>query len=160
MKTNRITPRLILTSLAMLVCMTAFEFIKQYLIPDIEIWESHVMTIAFSAIIACITSFIVLRRFKSMNVALSLKKEESDMLHAELTGKVAELQDALANIKTLSGLLPICASCKRIRDDKGSWKQIEEYIASHSEADFSHGICPDCAHRLYPDLFEKNGTIS
>ena len=62
---------------------------------------------------------------------------------------IAELKDALSNIKILKGLLPICASCKKIRDDKGYWKKLEIYIQEHSEADFSHGICPDCAKRFY-----------
>lgn len=65
---------------------------------------------------------------------------------------ISRLQDALAQVKQLSGLLPICASCKKIRDDKGYWNQIEAYIKDHSEAEFSHGICPGCAKRLYPDL--------
>ena len=57
--------------------------------------------------------------------------------------ELAELTDALTNVKTLSGLLPICSSCKKIRDDRGYWNQIETYIKTHSEADFTHGICPD-----------------
>ena len=65
---------------------------------------------------------------------------------------IAELQKALAKVRTLSGMLPICASCKRIRDDTGYWNQIESYIRDHSEADFSHGICPECAQKLYPDI--------
>jgi PAS domain-containing protein len=65
---------------------------------------------------------------------------------------VHELQDALGNVKTLRGLLPICASCKRIRDDKGYWNQIEAYIRDHSEAEFSHGICPECNRKLYPEF--------
>jgi len=65
---------------------------------------------------------------------------------------IQKLQEALANIKTLRGLLPICASCKKIRDDNGYWHQIETYIRVHSEADFSHGICPECKIRLYPEL--------
>lgn len=68
---------------------------------------------------------------------------------------IAELQEALAKVKTLSGLLPICASCKKIRDDKGYWNQIEVYIGDRAEVDFSHGICPDCAKKLYPDIYEK-----
>lgn len=80
-----------------------------------------------------------------------------DITDAKRTEKVresiiAELQDALNKVRTLSGLLPICASCKKIRDDKGYWNQIESYIHKHSDAEFSHGICPDCAKRLYPDL--------
>ena len=65
---------------------------------------------------------------------------------------IVELQEALARIKTLSGLLPICSSCKKIRDDKGYWSQIETYIRDHTEADFSHGLCPVCADELYPEL--------
>lgn len=63
-----------------------------------------------------------------------------------------EKEKALGEVKILSGFLPICASCKNIRDDKGYWKQIESYISHHSEAQFSHSICPDCAKKLYPEL--------
>lgn len=65
---------------------------------------------------------------------------------------VTELQNAMAKVKTLSGMLPICAWCKNIRDDKGYWSQIETYIRDHSEADFSHSICPDCKKKHYPEL--------
>jgi PAS domain S-box-containing protein len=68
---------------------------------------------------------------------------------------ILELQEALAKVRTLSGLLPICASCKKIRDDKGYWEQIEVYIRDRSEAEFSHGICPECAQKLYPDFYKK-----
>ena len=67
---------------------------------------------------------------------------------------VVELQEALAQVKTLSGLLPICMSCKKIRNDTGYWDLIEDYIQQRSEAQFSHGICPDCARTLYPDLYD------
>jgi hypothetical protein len=70
----------------------------------------------------------------------------------EHLGTTAALEDALGNVKTLTGLLPICASCKKIRDDRGYWNQIEVYVRDHSEADFSHGLCPDCVRRLYPDF--------
>ncbi|MEW6352456.1 MAG: PAS domain-containing protein [Thermodesulfobacteriota bacterium] len=63
---------------------------------------------------------------------------------------VVELQQALADVKKLSGFLPICASCKKIRDDEGYWQEIEQFITEHSEALFSHGLCPECAQRLYP----------
>jgi CheY-like chemotaxis protein len=66
---------------------------------------------------------------------------------------IDQLEHALAEVKRLSGLLPICASCKKIRDDQGNWQQIEEYIHTHSEVDFSHGICPECALALYPELY-------
>ncbi|MFH0725389.1 MAG: response regulator [Pseudomonadota bacterium] len=64
---------------------------------------------------------------------------------------IAQLEEALLQVKRLSGLLPICASCKKIRDKQGHWRQIEEYITTHSEAGFSHGICPQCARVLYPE---------
>ena len=63
-----------------------------------------------------------------------------------------ELQKALSEVKTLRGFLPICSSCKKIRDDTGYWNQLEAYIHNHTEAQLSHGICPDCAEKLYPDL--------
>ena len=65
---------------------------------------------------------------------------------------LAELQAALAEVKTLSGLIPMCANCKKIRDDQGYWNQVENYIAARTDASFTHGICPECAKILYPDL--------
>jgi len=65
---------------------------------------------------------------------------------------IASLQDALANIKTLKGMIPICSSCKKVRNDAGSWQMVEEYISAHTEADFSHGIWEDCFRKLYPDF--------
>ena len=72
---------------------------------------------------------------------------------------IHELQEALSKVKTLSGLVPICASCKKIRDDKGYWNQIEAYISKRSEAEFSHGICPECARKLYPGLYEDENEV-
>ncbi|MBW1741731.1 MAG: PAS domain-containing protein [Deltaproteobacteria bacterium] len=80
------------------------------------------------------------------------KRKQAEKERERLIG---ELQEALAKVKTLSGLLPICASCKRIRDDQGYWQQIEAYIGDHSEAQFSHGVCPECAKKLYPEVFDK-----
>jgi len=83
------------------------------------------------------------------------KRQEAERLQL-----IQELTEALARVKTLSGLLPICASCKKIRDDKGYWQQVETYISQRSEADFTHGICPGCAERLYPEFKLKNGAVS
>lgn len=68
---------------------------------------------------------------------------------------IQELQIALNEIKTLQGFLPICASCKNIRDDKGYWRKIEDYISKHTEAQFSHGLCPGCAKKLYPEIYKE-----
>jgi hypothetical protein len=70
---------------------------------------------------------------------------------AERERLIKELQEALGRVKSLSGLLPICASCRKIRDEAGAWHNLEAYIRNHTEADFSHGICPDCRRILYPD---------
>ncbi len=80
---------------------------------------------------------------------------ERKLAEAEREKLIHEIQDALAQIKKLSGLLPICASCKKIRDDKGYWNQIESYIRDHSEAEFSHGICPECMKKLYGDFLKE-----
>ena len=66
---------------------------------------------------------------------------------------MTELKTALDHIKQLQGMLPICSVCKNIRDDKGYWNRIESYISKHSEVEFSHGICPECAKKLYPEIF-------
>jgi hypothetical protein len=67
-----------------------------------------------------------------------------------------DLSHALEQVKLLQGLLPVCSSCKRIRNNEGQWEQMEFYIQQHSEADFTHGICPECSRRLYPGLIEES----
>ena len=83
------------------------------------------------------------------NIAAQIKVD------AEKTILIAQLQEALGNVKTLSGLLPICAHCKKIRDDKGYWNQIETYVRGHSDAEFSHGICPECVKKHHPEIYEE-----
>lgn len=68
---------------------------------------------------------------------------------------ISDLRVALAEIKTLRGLIPICANCKSVRDDKGYWNAIEEYLAAHTRVQFTHGLCPGCAEELYPEIYEK-----
>jgi DNA-binding response OmpR family regulator len=69
---------------------------------------------------------------------------------------IEKLEQALATIKTLSGMLPICSNCKKIRDDKGYWEEVELYVGKHSTAEFTHGICPECIKTLYGDLLDGN----
>jgi phosphoserine phosphatase RsbU/P len=78
-------------------------------------------------------------------------------LHAELAARVHELEDALVRVNQLQGLLPICSYCKSIRDDKNYWHQVETYVRSHSEAEFSHGICPNCWEKVVKPQFLKQG---
>ncbi len=89
------------------------------------------------------------------NEELTLEIAERKRAEQEKEGLVVDLREALGQVKKLSGLLPICASCKKIRDDQGYWQQIEAYIRDHSEAEFSHSICPECARRLYPEFFKE-----
>jgi len=100
-------------------------------------WRSYII---FSLVICILLILIVVFSFRLDKAA---KERENIIL---------ELQEALAEVITLRGIIPICSSCKKVRDDKGYWNQIESYIRDHSEADFSHSICPECAKELYPDL--------
>jgi hypothetical protein len=79
---------------------------------------------------------------------------ERKLVAMEQERTIADLQKAIAQVKQLSGLLPICASCKKIRNDEGYWEQLETYLKHHSGTEFSHAICPDCASRLYPDHYK------
>lgn len=76
-------------------------------------------------------------------------------MEAERKALTRRLQEALDEIKTLNGIIPICASCKKVRNDTGYWQAVEQYIEQHSGAQFTHGICPDCTQKLYPELSEK-----
>lgn len=104
---------------------------------------------------------------KSLHILVQKKTEELEKYKDSLEELVEErtrqlretnreLENALSSVKTLKGLLPICANCKKIRNDSGYWEQIELYISEHTGADFSHSICPDCAAKLYPEFHNKN----
>ena len=87
-------------------------------------------------------------------IMMNTERFERDLLSAEsaLKVNVQKLQRALTEVKTLRGMLPICASCKKIRDDHGEWVQMEVFVRDRTEADFSHGICPECMEKLYPEF--------
>jgi hypothetical protein len=85
---------------------------------------------------------------------INSKRAEADFNQSELklNTTVIDLKKALSEVKTLQGILPICSHCKKIRDDRGSWQAIEEYVHERSDAQFSHGVCPECAKKYYPDI--------
>lgn len=85
----------------------------------------------------------LLARIQSIGRIIKAERERDQM--------ISKLQHALATIKTLQGMLPICSNCKKIRDDKGCWEEVELYVKKHSDAEFTHGICPDCERLLYGD---------
>ncbi|MEW6521242.1 MAG: hypothetical protein AB1461_17720 [Thermodesulfobacteriota bacterium] len=78
--------------------------------------------------------------------------KQRQQAEAEKDRLIEELHKAFSEVKTLRGIVPICASCKKIRDDKGFWQQVEVYVSAHSDALFSHGICPECVEKLYPNF--------
>lgn len=116
------------------------------------------LTILF--FLGCSLPFIALfhahaARLRVVNSDLARHRDHLEELVRERTRELEagqqELRTALAEVRTLSGLLPMCSSCKKIRDDQGCWNTLEGYVEAHSEAEFTHGMCPDCARRLYPE---------
>lgn len=127
--------------------------------------EIHSVMGAMTALYAVLIS-LTAKRVNSSTIELVLLKEkfagrtaELDDANRKLIQEIekqkqteSELQETLKKVRTLTGLLPICSCCKKIRDDKGYWNQLEAFITKHSQAEFSHGICPECAKKFYPDL--------
>lgn len=114
------------------------EFSRQH-----EKWElDEVITVSGFLVFAL--ALFSLRRWKEVTNANMVILQRNKDLHM-----------ALSEIKQLRGIIPICASCKNIRDDKGFWHQVESYVRDHSEAKFSHSICPECSKKLYPEFVEK-----
>jgi two-component system sensor histidine kinase EvgS len=125
---------------------------------------SRKLWIAIAVLIAIVAAgsgvFLIWNRFLSMKVdqktrELSEYRDKLELLvedrTKELQDTVKELNKALDNVRSLRGLLPICSKCKKIRDDDGYWQQMEEYIRSHSDVEFSHSLCPVCSSELYGD---------
>ncbi|MBN1933282.1 MAG: PAS domain-containing protein [Anaerolineae bacterium] len=92
----------------------------------------------------------------TISAIVTTVEDITEHLHTqqEREALIQNLEGALAQVKTLSGLLPICANCKKIRDDRGQWRPLDVYVRDHSDAEFSHGLCPECARRLYPDYMD------
>ncbi|MEN8154594.1 MAG: hypothetical protein ABFR75_11295 [Acidobacteriota bacterium] len=114
-----------------------------FFIGFISIKKEILLTQRINLISFTILAWIVSRYLFSMKVREYQNSKERDNL-------IFELKEALENVKTLSGLLPICSNCKKIRDDKGYWNHLETYIHEHSDAAFSHSICPECEKSIYP----------
>lgn len=109
----------------------------------------------------CAVPFVLLfrahsARLRTINADLAMHRDHLDVLVTQRTRELEEGQAALratlAQVDTLQGLLPICANCKKIRDAEGCWHPLERYVEDHSQAEFTHGVCPHCARRLYPEL--------
>ncbi len=110
----------------------------------------HVGVVAFS--VSWLLALASRRMYRAQEAQRTARQQALEQLHASLQQNqtlVSSLQDALANVQTLSGLLPICSFCKKIRNDQGYWERIEAYVTQHSQARFSHSFCPECARTHY-----------
>lgn len=122
-----------------------FSYMGFYFFTDMKNVEySIILSVVIPLFLVPMFSFFFLRNLTLLDQS---EKENSQL--------IAELKTTLDNVKELKGLIPICAECKNIRDDKGYWHQVEEYVRQHSEAKFSHGICPECAKKVYEALERK-----
>jgi len=121
----------------------------------------HIVSLAVTAIIFLLSLFIIRQRMAETFRRQAAENEVwnyQSQLEKLVDEKTAELEKALQEVKTLSGFLPICTACKKIRNDKGYWDQIEHFISTHSEIEFSHGLCPDCAKKIHPPQEVENQT--
>ena len=143
--------------LAMILCLTIaiwsvsqsydlFELLVDF-VHNHESWEvDEILVVSIYLVIAL--GLFAFRRW-----------QEQRLIEEALKQQLTELNEALREIRQLQGIIPICASCKNIRDDQGYWHQVESYIRNHSHADFSHGICPDCMSKLYPGHTQRTRQI-
>lgn len=131
-----------LMSLGMFIAMIPFDELSRREI-SINIWNAVALNI-----FAWLTSRILFAfRLRAFSDNRQIHEKNS-----ELETERNNLKDALANVKQLSGLLPICSNCKKVRNDSGYWEQVEQYISERSEATFTHGLCPDCMKKMYPGM--------
>lgn len=133
------SPRMRFTVLVGVVCSVLTVGLFFYKPMVAEMWKV-VLNRALALFAIWVTVYLGLQR-----KALEAKREKA----------LREREKALDEVRILRGFLPICASCKKIRDDQGYWTQIESYIKTHSEANFSHGVCPECAKKLYPEFYQE-----
>jgi len=142
--------------ISVLVAETFLMSILHFADIDFMSETTHNYIVLIDGILLCIILTPLLLKFVYKPMRDNVKELEEARL--ELKSTIQELAVALTEVKQLRGIIPICTSCKSIRDDKGLWQQVEAYFEEHSEADFSHSMCPDCAKSFYEEL-EKYDTI-
>ncbi len=124
---------------------TSLDLFSKYAVPLISF-------LIFVSLVMGARMFIIRSRANQLKETAELLEKKVKQRTRQLESEKLKLEETLTHVKTLQGLLPICASCKKIRDDGGYWRQIESYISKYTDASFSHGICPDCLRKLYPDM--------
>ncbi len=147
-------PTRLLVLFTLLACMLAFSLRTVLSLFDTSqnLMQSRGINVIF---LVFFPMSVVAFNFSLLALAASRFARQEEQANASLARTNAQLQEALGNIKTLSGLLPICANCKKIRDDHGYWRQIETYLQEHTDADFTHSICPSCAQELYGEYLKN-----
>jgi hypothetical protein len=115
-------------------------------------WRAYIMNFILTSTLTLLPVTFLISTLESLMRSLEEKVESRT---AELVTRNTDLEEALGTVKQLSGMLPICAVCKKVRDDQGYWQQVESYIGRHSEAQFSHGLCPDCSEEMYPGVNDE-----
>jgi hypothetical protein len=148
------------TAWIMIAVAILIQMIRRFIVLFRLLFGDAYYTDTFDDLVALAISLFMasgLAFISPLFLAIKRSEEVLRLAHAKAVEEQAareklinELQEALANIRTLKGLIPICSSCKKVRDDKGYWQQVEVYVRDHSEAEFTHGICPDCFRKLYP----------
>ncbi len=117
-----------------------------------SVWALLAVAFIITSSVYFFSATVLFKNLRNLVTTIHSQKLEIQKQSEELTQMNKNLEDALREVRTLSGLLPICASCKKIRDDTGYWNQIEEYIIKRTDAQFTHGVCPDCAQKMLDDL--------
>jgi len=138
-----------------------YIFVALDISKQIETLRSRIGFMLFLSMSLLLISFYILhssygnlvQKIIDLNKAL---KQSNENLEQQVAQRTQKLQDALDDVKTLEGILPLCSYCKKIRDEKDEWQDVDSYIYTHSQADISHGICPECAKIHFPDYYEKN----
>lgn len=123
-----------------------------------DLFEANLITtvsaLDFALFFPCVGMGLLSMVYKRLSLELMTEVGLRRQSETDLTATMRDLEKTLREMKTLKGIIPICSSCKKIRDDRGTWEQLELYLRTHSDAEFSHGLCPDCTKRLYPELSE------
>lgn len=139
---------LVVLVVTMLVVET---FIMLVLLPSLRLPDRTEAFIDVFLLIALLFPALYFFSFRPLIVSIAARKKAEE----EKEKIIGELTEAIARIRVLNGLLPICSNCKKIRDDSGYWNQLEGYIQQHTDAEFSHGICPECMRKLYPEFYNQ-----
>lgn len=156
--------RFVWASLAGWLLLIGYEIVGIWMIdaPGVVFISNNFFCLSanFIGMLACYIIEHQFRRDYYFTRKYEVQRLAAESANVKLTKTVGELQEALDNIKVLKGLIPICASCKKIRDDQGFWHRVEKYLAEHSKATFTHGICPECEEKLYGDFLRSENDIN